>query len=196
MKVTDFISPKANGSYRMCIYFRKVNQGTFPQYQSLVSVTEVVDVFGERKSRIFSTLDMFSGYHHVKIAEDSKKFTGFTTPDGEHLAFNRLCFGLCNAPAHFLCPIQGLFQHSINRYCQVYLDDVIIFSPNVSQDIVERRVTLFVLKKAGFKLNPAKWAFVQVKVKYLGHWFSREGYGMDPKIVEAVRSFKEIKNAR
>ena len=97
----------------MCIDFRKLNQVTFPQYHPLVSVTEVVDAFGERKPRIFSTLDMFSGYHQVKMAEDSKKFTGFTTPDGEHLAFNRLCFGLCNAPAHFMCAIQGLFQHSL-----------------------------------------------------------------------------------
>ena len=43
------------------------------------------------------------------------------------------------------------------------------------------------------KLNPAKCAFVHAKVKYLGHWFSGEGYGMDPKIVEAVKNFKEIK---
>ena len=133
----------------MCIDFRKLNQVTFPQYQPLVSVTEVVDVFGERKPKNFSTLDMFSGYHQVKMAEDCKKFTGFTTPDGEHLAFNQLCFGLCNAPAHFMCAIKGLFQHSINRYCQVYLDDVIIFSPNASQHIGELRDTLFVLKMQG-----------------------------------------------
>ena len=50
---------KANGSYRMCIDFRKVNQVTFPQYQPLVSVTEVVDAFGERKPKNFSTLDVF-----------------------------------------------------------------------------------------------------------------------------------------
>ena len=87
-----------------------------------------------------------------------------------------------NAPAHFMCAIQGLFQHSINRYCQVYLDDGIIFSPNVSQHIVELKDTLFVLKKAGLKLYPAKCAFVQAKVKYLGHWFTGEGYGMDPKL--------------
>ena len=101
---------KANGSYRMCTDFRKVNQVTFPQYQSLVSVTEVVDFFGERKPKIFSTLDMFSGYHQVKMAEDSKKFTGFTIPDGEHLAFNRLCFGLCNAPAHLCVQSKGYFN--------------------------------------------------------------------------------------
>ena len=95
-----------------------------------------------------------------------------------------------------MCAIQGLFQHSIKRYCQVYLDGVIIFSPNVSQHAVELKDTLFVLKKPGLKLNPAKCAFAQIKVKYLGHWFSGDGYGMDPKIVEAVRSFKEIKNAR
>ena len=156
MEFTDFISSKANGSYRMCIDFRKVNQVIFPQYQALVSVTEVVDVFGERKPRIFSTLDMFSGYHQVKMAEDSKKFTGFTSRDGEHLAFNRLCFELCNAAAHFMCAIQGLFQHSINRYCQVYIDDVIIFSPNVSQHIVDLRDTLNVLKKSRVEAEPSK----------------------------------------
>ena len=64
----------------MCIDFRKVNQVTAPQYQPLVSVAEVVDVFGAKRPRIFSTLDIFSGYHQVKMAEDSKKFTGFTTP--------------------------------------------------------------------------------------------------------------------
>ena len=67
------------------------------------------------------------------MAEDSKKFTGFITPDGENLAFNRLCFGLCYALVHFMSAMQRLFQHSVNRYCQVYLDDVIIFSPNMSQ---------------------------------------------------------------
>ena len=55
---------------------------------------------------------------------------------------------------------------------------------------------LFVLKKAGLKLNPTKCAFAQVKVNYLGHCFSEEGYGIDPKLVEAIRSFKEIKNER
>ena len=94
-----------------------------------------------------------------------------------------------------MCAIQGLFQHSINRYCQVYLDDVIIFSPNVSKNTIELRDTLQVLRRAGLKLNPAKWAFEQLKFKYLGHWFTGEGYGMDPKIVKAVRGFKEIKNA-
>ena len=130
------------------------------------------------------------------MTEDSTKFTGFTTPDGEHLASNRFCFGLCNAPAHFMSATEGLFQHSINRYCHVYLDDVIIFSQNVSKHIIELRDTLQVLRRAGLKLNPAKCTFAQLKVKYLGHWFSGEGYGMDPKIVEAVRGFKEIKNAR
>ena len=125
------------------------------------------------------------------MAEDSKKFTGFTTPDGKLLAFNRLCFGLCNATVHFTSAIQGLFQHSINRYCQVYLDDVIIFSQNVSKHIMELRDTLQVLRKAGLKLNLAKCAFAQLKVKYLGNLFSGEGYGMDPKIVEALRVLKK-----
>ena len=84
-----------------------------------------------------------------------------------------------------MCAIQGLFEQSINRYCQIYLNDIIILSPNVSQHIIELRDMLQVLrKKAGLKLNPAKCPFAQLKVKYLGHWFSGEGYWMDPNIVE------------
>ena len=60
---------------------------------------------------------------------------------------------------------------------------------------MELRDTLQVLRKAELKLNPAKSVFAQLKVKYFGHWFSGEDYGMNPKIVEAVRGFKEIKNA-
>ena len=99
-------------------------------------------------------------------------------------------------PPTFLHAIKSLFQHSINRYCQVYLDDIIIFVPHVHQHIIELQNTLNVLQKAGLMLNPAKCLFAQLKVKYLGHWFSGEGYGMDPKIVDAVRGFKELKNAR
>ena len=167
----------------MYIDFRKVNQVTSPQYQPLLSVADIVDVVGEKRPRIFSTLHMFSGYHQVKMVEDSKQFTGFTTPDGEHLASNRFCFGLCNAPAHFTSAIQGLFQHSITRYCQVYLDDVMIISQNVIKHIIELRDTLQVLRRAGLKLNQAKYAIAQLKVTYLDYWFSGEGYVMDPKIV-------------
>ena len=175
---------KSNGSFRMCIDFRKVNQATFPQFQPLVSINEIVNVFGEWRPKIFSTLDRFSGYHQVCIDPNSKKCTAFTTPDGEHLQYNRLAFGLSNAPAHFMHAMQTLFQHSKNRYYQVYLDDIIIFSPNARQHTVQLRDTLNVIRRAGLKLNPAKCSFAQLKVKYLGHWFSGDGYGMDQKLLK------------
>ncbi|WP_215897206.1 reverse transcriptase family protein, partial [Acinetobacter baumannii] len=48
----------------------------------------------------FTTLDLKAGYHQIKMADDSKKFTAFVTPDG-HFQYNRVSFGLCNAPAIF-----------------------------------------------------------------------------------------------
>ena len=109
----------------MSIDFRKVNQATFPQFQSLVSINELFDVFGEWRPNIFFTLDMFSEYHQVCIDPNSRKFTAFTTPDEEHLQYNRFAFGLSKASAHCMHVMQTLFQHSINRYCQVDLDDII-----------------------------------------------------------------------
>ena len=143
-------------------------------------------------------MDLFSGYHQVCIDPNSRKLTAFTTPDGEHLQYNRLAFGLSNASAHFMHAMQTLFQHSINRYCQVYLDDIIVFSPNAHQHTDQLRDTLNeYFTKGGVEAEPSeKCSFAQLKVKYLGHWFSGDGYGMDSKIVEAVRGFKELKNAR
>ena len=93
-------------------------------------------------------------------------------------------FGLSNAPAYFMHAMQTLFQHSINRYCQVYLDDIIIFSPNAHQHSVQLRDTLNVLRRAGLKLNQAKCSFAQLKVKYLGHWFSGTVMGWIQKLLK------------
>ena len=136
---------------------------------------------------------MFSGYHQVCIDSNLRKFSAFTNPDEDRLQYNRLAFGLSNTPAHFMHAMQTLFQHSINICCQVYLDDVVIFSANVHQHALQFRDMLNVLRRAELHLNPEKCSFAQLKVKYLGHWFSGDGYGMDPKIVEAVRCFKKLK---
>ena len=101
---------KANGSYRMCIDFRKVNQVTSPQHHPLVSVAEVVDVFGEKKPRIFSIIDMVSRYHQVKVAEDSKKFTGFITPDSEHLRLIDSVSGYVTPYNTLRVPFKGHFN--------------------------------------------------------------------------------------
>ena len=102
---------KVNGSHRMCIDFRKVNQVTSPQYQSLAAVAEVVDVLGEKRPRIFfnprHVLRLSSGENGGRLEE----IHGFTTPDGEHLAINRFCFGVCNAQHTLYVPFKGYFNN-------------------------------------------------------------------------------------
>ena len=87
----------------------------------------MVDVFGEKKPKIFSTVDMFSGYHQVPMAPESRKYTAFSTPDGGHFEFYRLSFGLTNAPAHFMHAMTSLLRNMMNKFTLCYLDDLIVF---------------------------------------------------------------------
>ena len=123
---------------------------TYLQYQPLVSVAKVVDVFEEKKYKIFSTLDMLSGYHQVKITEYSKKFIGFTFLNGEqHLidsVFHYVTF------QHILCANQGLFQHSIN----IIIGHGGRFGRGVS--LYRYRLQLFVRLWARFPLPTAQFS--------------------------------------
>ena len=66
----------------------------------------------------------------------------------------------------------------------------------MSKHIIELRDTLQVLRRAGLKLNPAKCAFAQLRSKIFRSLVFRRRLRDDPKIVEAIKGFKEIKNAR
>lgn len=100
---SDFSSPvllvkKINGEYRMCVDFRKLNTQTVKDKYPLPRIDDQIDKLHRKKH--FTTLDMTSGYHQVRVAETSKKYTAFVTPEG-HYEYNRMPFGLCNAPSVF-----------------------------------------------------------------------------------------------
>jgi hypothetical protein len=93
-----YLIPKKDGSYRMIIDYRGINEITettnFP-------IPNTLDIFDRLSgSEFFTTLDLKSGYWQVAMEEQSRKYTAFSTPDG-HYEFTKLPFGLKNAPAEF-----------------------------------------------------------------------------------------------
>jgi len=112
--------------YRMVIDYRKLNAKTIDDKIPIPNITEVLDKLG--KNIYFTTLDLTSGFHQIGMEKESILKTAFNTDSG-HYEFNRMPFGLKNAPATFQRMMNMVLRNEINKRCLVYLDDIIVFAP-------------------------------------------------------------------
>jgi len=98
--------PKKNGKWRLCVGSRKVNEATKKDSYSLPNIEEIFDSLDGAK--IFSTLDLYSGYHQILMYDDSVEITTFTTKFGNY-QFKVMPFGLTGAPATFQREMNRIF---------------------------------------------------------------------------------------
>jgi hypothetical protein len=89
---------KKNSSKRFCVDFRKLNKETKIDGYSLLRIDDLLERF--RKSRWFLTIDLASGYWQLEMEEKDKELIAFICSQGLY-EFNKMLFGLCNAPATF-----------------------------------------------------------------------------------------------
>lgn len=182
---------KKDGTLRMCVDYRLLNAKTRKDAFPLPRIEESLDALAGAKW--FSTLDLASGYSQVEMAEKDKPKTAFCTPFGL-FEFNRMPFGLCNAPGTFQRLMERLFGDCRYQSVLLYLDDVIVFSSTV-QEHLERLEQIFSrLETQGLKVKLSKCNFFQERVKYLGHVVSSEGVSTDPDKVAVVRDWRQPKN--
>ena len=144
----------------MVIDFRRLNANTVAEPYPVMNIEDVLDKL--RGAKIYSTLDMKSGYWQLEIEEASKIFTAFNTSTG-HYEFNRVPFGLKNAPNEFLRVTTALFQNILN--VQIYFDDIIVYSESLDQHLDDLKRVFKILNEVNLKLNKSKCFFA--KSRYL-----------------------------
>ena len=123
---------KKDGSVRFCVDYRKVNSVTRKDAYPLPRVDDTLDTLAG--SRLFTTLDLASGYWQVEVAEEDQPKTAFTTPEGL-FQFRVMPFGLCNAPATFQRLMDRVLGGLKWSSCLVYLDDIIIVGTSFSEHL-------------------------------------------------------------
>lgn len=184
---------KKDGTLRFCVDYRKLNAVTHRDAYPLPRIEEALTTLS--KATYYSTMDLASGYWQVEVDARDREKTAFSTPVGL-FEFERMPFGLCNAPATFQRLMQSCLGGLVSESLLVYLDDVIVFSPDFETHLTDLEAVFERLAKYGLKLRPAKCALFRERVKFLGHLVSAEGVAPDPDKVASVQDWVAPKTVR
>ena len=184
---------KRDGSLRLCIDYRRLNDLTHGDSHPLPRVEDCLDALSG--SSWFSVLDLQSGYWQQEVRESDREKTAFSSHTGLW-EFQRMPFGLKGAPASFQRLMMAVLAGLTWRECLVYLDDVIIFGKSFDEALNHLDHVLRAVKGANLKLNLRKCSFFKEEVKFLGHSVSSRGVAPDPDKVSSVRDFSRPQNVQ
>jgi transposase InsO family protein len=176
---------KADGTLRMCVDYRGLNKITIKDRYPLPYIDDLLDKL--HGGRVFTKLDLASGYHQVRIHPDDCHKTAFIAPDGFY-EYKVIPFGLANAPAAFMRMMHQLLRQH-RRYAIVYLDDVLIFSKTVAEHKVHVEGVLQSVRRARLRLSESKCVFGAQETTFVGFKVNRYGIHTEEKKVKAVREW-------
>ncbi|XGW13215.1 hypothetical protein V3C99_013667, partial [Haemonchus contortus] len=184
---------KKDGTLRVCIDYRELNKVIRQDSYPLPKIDTVLQCLAGKK--VFSTMDLASGYWQIRLSEDAKRKSAFTTSEGL-FQFTVLPFGLSTSPA--------VFQRMMDRVLKgleledevfVYIDDILIATESVERHYVVLRKVFEALGKANLRLKPQKCTFFRESVSFLGHYIDKDGVKTDPEKVRKIVEYPLPTNA-
>ena len=137
---------------------------------------------------VFTSLDLWSGYHQVRMAEQDVEKTAFRTRSGLY-EFVVMPFGLCNAPAAFMQLMNDVLRPLLDKCVIIYLDDILIFSKTHEEHMHHVQQVLEILEQHRLHFKPQKCSFLQPSVKFLGFQVSANGVSTDPAKVATMKEW-------
>jgi hypothetical protein len=182
---------KKDGSIRMCVNYRALNEVTIKNKYPLPRIDDLFDQL--KRAKYFSKTDLRSGYHQLKIKESDILKTAFVTRYGQY-EFTVMSFGLTNAPAYFMNLMNKVFMEVLDKFVVVFIDDILIYSKSVEEHKQHLRVVLEKLGAHKLYAKFSKCEFWLEEVTFLGHILTTEGVAVEPEKVEAVSNWQQPTN--
>lgn len=186
VEASEWLSPvvmalKSSGESRLCVDLRGLNKCVVVDHYPLPNISEMLALLGGAK--FFSSLDLTSAYHQIKLHVDSQNLTAFITPFGT-FKFLRMPFGLISAA--------GVFQRMMEHICskvrgiKIYQDDILVYGSTKEEHDDRVRHVLKLLETNGLTLKAKKCKFNLTEIDYLGHKISASGIQPKKELVDTI----------
>jgi hypothetical protein len=178
---------------RLCIDYRPLNAVTIKNKYPLSRIDVLFDQLVGAK--VFSKIDLRSGYHQIKIRASDIPKTAFSTRYGLY-EFLVMSFGLTNAPAYFMYLMNYVFMLELDKFVVVFIDDILVYSKNEEEHDGHLHVVLQRLQEHRLYAKLSKCDFWLKEIKFLGHTISQAGIAVDPDKVQEVMNWKPLTTVR
>ncbi|KAL8599835.1 hypothetical protein ACOMHN_038408 [Nucella lapillus] len=169
------VVPKSSGDVRLCIDLTKLNKHVKREIYAMPSIEETLSKIAQ--GNIFSKLDANSGFHQIKLDEESSQLTTFITPYGRY-RFKRLPYGISSAPEYFQKKMDHILYGLEGVLC--HMDDILIFGKNKVEHDARLKLVLDRLSASGLTLNVDKFEFAKTQLEYFGQVINADGVQKDP----------------
>lgn len=179
--------------FRLVIDYRKLNQKTISDRYPMPEISNILDQLGGNS--YFTTLDLASGFHQIKMSSADVEKTAFSVNNGKY-EFVRMPFGLKNAPAIFQRAIDDVLRTHIGKRCYVYIDDCVIFGKSLEEHNENLKIVLQALNEANLKVQLDKSEFLQKSVEFLGYIITKDGIQPNEKKIEIIKKWPEPKSIK
>ena len=167
--------PKANGSVRICVDLKPLNESVRRPHHQLPTVEETLGQLGN--SKVFTELDANSGFWQIPLDPSSQLLTTFIIPFG-HYCFTKLSFGISSAPELFQQTMATVLKGLKGVVCQ--MDDILVHGGSYQEHDRHLWPVLRRLLQAGITLNPSKYQFSASELIFLGVRVTSDGIRPNP----------------
>ena len=188
---------------RMCVDYRRINK-LQPEVTkadggkgciSLITLPKIDELYAKLKGyKVFSSLDLRSGYYHISLTDSAKPKSAFILSSLGKYQFNRVPFGLMQAPAYFQKLINDILKGC--NFTMGYLDDIIIYSRSKKEHLEHLEEIFIRLKAAGLKLKLEKCCFFKRHIECLGHLILADSIQPLPEKLESIAKMPATKNPK
>lgn len=186
------VPKKESGKYRVCFDGRKLNQITVSDAYPMPQIDSILCKL--RDSRYLSSIDLRSAFNQIPLDPSSRPKTAFAVYGKGLFEYKVMPFGLLNSPKTLVRLMDQIIGPSLEPFCFVYLDDIIVSTPDFSTHLQVLKEILSRLKSANLTVNMDKCEFCRSSLSYLGFIVDCHGLRTDPSKVEAIVNYPIPKN--
>jgi hypothetical protein len=183
--------PKRDDTWRMCVDYQDLNKITVKNRYPLPHIDDFLDQL--KNVVYFTKLDLWSGYHQIRVVEQDTWKTTFKTKHGlfEWLVMS---FGLYNALTNFMRVMNDVFIPFLDEFVIVYLDEILFFSRTWDEHVRHVNKVLDTLQREKLYVKLSKCEFGKTSLVYLCHIVGGGQLKIDPSKIDVIVNWPKPKS--